>query len=101
MICINSILVDCEWGDWVEGDCSATCGTGQQNNTRTKLVEEAHGGNCTGGYTNVTSCIVVECPGMYLSLAFNKKNSTHSRPMYLYIQYTYIYDMYKLYFSRL
>ena len=101
MICINSILVDCEWGDWVEGDCSSTCGTGQQNNTRTKLVKETHGGNCTGGYTNVTSCIVVECPGIYLSLAFNKKNSTHSRPMYLYIQYTYIYDMYKLYFSRL
>ena len=74
MICINSILVDCEWGDWVEGDCSATCGTGVQNNTRTKLVEEAHGGNCTGGYTNVTSCLVVECPGMYLSFAFKKRN---------------------------
>ena len=76
IICINDISVDCEWGDWVEGDCSATCGTGQQNNTRTKLVEEAHGGGCTGGYTNVTSCIVVECPGMYLNLTFNRKNST-------------------------
>ena len=75
MICINSILVDCEWGDWVEGDCSATCGTGEQNNTRTKLVEEAHGGTCTGGYTNVTSCLVVDCPGMYLRLTFHKKNS--------------------------
>ena len=64
IICINDISVDCEWGDWVEGDCSATCGTGQQNNTRTKLVEEAHGGNCTGESTNVTSCVVVECPGM-------------------------------------
>ena len=89
----NSILVvDCEWGDWVEGDCSATCGTGQQINTRAKLVEEAHGGICTGGYTNVTSCIVVECPGMYLSLTFNKKNSTYLRPIYsIYIQYIYIY----------
>ena len=75
MICINSILVDCEWGDWVEGDCSATCGTGEQNNTRTKLVEEAHGGTCAGGYTNVTSCLVVECPGMYLGRTFSKKNS--------------------------
>ena len=64
MICINSILVDCEWGDWVEGDCSTTCGTGEQNNTRTKLVEEANGGNCTGGYTNIASCLDVECPGM-------------------------------------
>ena len=78
MICINDISVDCEWGDWVEGDCSATCGTGEQNNTRTKLVEEAHGGTCAGGYTNVTSCLVVECPGMYLGRTFSKKNSTHN-----------------------
>ena len=77
MICINDISVDCEWGDWVEGDCSTTCGTGQQNNTRTMLVEEAHGGNCTGGYSNITSCIVVECPGMYLSGIFNKKHSAY------------------------
>ena len=90
MICINSILVDCEWGDWVEGDCSATCGTGQQNNTRTKLVEEAHGGNCTGGYTNITSCIVVECPGMYLSFTFHKKNSTYFMPTYTYTIHLHI-----------
>ena len=92
-----SIVVDCEWGEWAEGDCSMTCGPGQQNNTRTKLVEEAHGGTCTGGYTNVTPCLVVECPGMYLDLTFNKKNSTYLRPIYT----TYIYDMYKLHFSRL
>ena len=80
MICINSILVDCEWGDWVEGDCSATCGTGQQTNTRTKLVDEAHGGKCTGGFTDVTSCLVAECrPGMYLSSIFNKKNYAYLR----------------------
>ena len=85
IICINDISVDCEWGDWVEGDCSATCGTGEQNNTRTKLVEEAHGGTCTGGYTNVTSCLVVECPGMCLSLTIIKKRSTYLRPIYIYI----------------
>ena len=95
MICINSILVDCEWGDWVKGDCSATCGTGEQKNTRTKLAQEAHGGTCTGGSTNVTSCLVAECPGMYLSPTFNKKNSTYLRPIYT----TSIYDMYKLHFS--
>ena len=82
MICINSILVDCEWGDWVEGDCSATCGTGQQTNTRTKLVEEAHGGKCTGGFTNVTSCLVAECPGMYLSSIFNKNNYAYLTCIY-------------------
>ena len=99
MICINSILVDCEWDDWVEGDCSATCGPGEKNNTRTKLIEEAHGGNCTGGYTHVTSCLVVECPGMYLSLNFNKKNSTYLT--YIYNTYIYIYNVYTFYCSRL
>ena len=73
IICINSILVDCEWGNWYEGDCSTTCGIGEQTNIRIKLVEEANGGNCTGGYTNVTSCLVVECPGMYLSLPLRKR----------------------------
>ena len=79
IIFINDISVDCEWGAWVEGDCSTTCGTGEQTNTRTKLVEEAHGGNCTGGFTDVTSCLVAECPGMYLSSIFNKKNSAYLR----------------------
>ena len=68
-----SILVDCEWGGWVEGDCSTTCGTGQKINTRTKLIEEAYGGNCTGESTEVLSCLLVECPGMYLSLTTDKK----------------------------
>ena len=62
---MNYIVVDCEWGAWVEGDCSTTCGTGQQTNTRGKVVKEDQVGNCTGESTNVTSCVVVECPGMY------------------------------------
>ena len=64
IICINYIVVDCEWGAWVEGNCSTICGTGQQTNTRVKLVEEDYDGNCTGEFTNVTSCVVVECAGM-------------------------------------
>ena len=66
-ICIYCIyyhtLVDCEWAKWVEGDCSTTCGAGKQNNTRSKIIEEANGGNCTGESTEVQSCLVVECPG--------------------------------------
>ena len=65
--------MDCVWGDWVEGDCSTTCGTGQQNMIRVKLVEEAHGGACDGDFINVTSCIVVECPGKYLSRTLRKQ----------------------------
>ena len=41
IICINSISVNCEWGNWYEGDCSTTCGIGEQTNIRIKLVEEA------------------------------------------------------------
>ena len=66
---MNTILVDCEWDDWAEGDCSTTCGAGQQNNLRVKLVEEANGGTCNGESTNVTSCLVVECPGIHLNLS--------------------------------
>ena len=68
MIWMNYILVDCEWGEWVEGDCSTTCGTGQQTNTREKVVNKEHDGNCTGKSTNVTSCVVDECPGVYLKM---------------------------------
>ena len=59
-----AISVDCEWAEWVEGICSTTCGTGQQNNTRVKLTEEANGGTCTGVSTELLSCLDVECPSM-------------------------------------
>ena len=69
IICMNYIVVDCEWGAWVEGDCSTTCGTGQQTNTRSKVVNDDHGGNCTGESTIVTSCLYLNpCPGMYLKM---------------------------------
>ena len=64
-IYINHIIVDCVWSDWVEGDCSTTCGAGQQNNTRAKLIEETNGGNCTGESTEVLSCVFRPCPGTY------------------------------------
>ena len=67
--------MDCEWDDWVEGDCSRTCGAGQQNNTRVKLVEEANGGTCTGESSNVTSCLVSECPGTHSNLPIKRRTS--------------------------
>ena len=70
--CIYSILVDCVWDAWVNGTCSTTCGTGQKTNTRVKLTEEAYGGTCTEESMVVVSCIDVECPGMYLSMSFEK-----------------------------
>ena len=81
IICINCISVDCEWGDWVEGECSTTCGPGVQNNTRIKLIEEAFGGTCIGEYNNVTNCELEPCPGMYVSLKIIKKH------FFIYIDY--------------
>ena len=46
------------------GECSAECGMGTQTNTRTKLVEEANGGTCSGQPTEIVECMLKECPGM-------------------------------------
>ena len=54
--------LDCIWGEWVEGECSATCGNGQKISTRTKDRMERHGGNCTGSATKTESCNVKDCP---------------------------------------
>ena len=83
-VCIYyNTLVDCEWGNWVEGDCSTTCGAGKQNNTRSKLIEAAHGGNCTGDSTEVQSCLVVECPGKYSRITPQKELDLTLSIMYL------------------
>lgn len=55
--------IHCEWGEWVEGECSHECGVGTQTNTRDKIVEELNGGTCTGGPTEIVECLVKECPG--------------------------------------
>ena len=56
----------CKWNDWVHGQCSETCGFGAQINTRTKKVEEQHGGICTGQSTEIKECKLKECPGISL-----------------------------------
>jgi len=62
--CNNNICpaIHCEWNDWVLGECSAECGTGTQINTRTKSVEEANGGTCSGQPTEELECKLKECP---------------------------------------
>ena len=54
--------INCQWVEWVKGDCTKTCGTGIRTNTRTKLVDEAHGGTCTGNATEVVECSLKPCP---------------------------------------
>ena len=58
--------VHCEWSDWVEGECSDSCGTGTRIKTRTKLVTEAHGGTCTGNTTEIEECYSNPCPSKKL-----------------------------------
>ena len=57
-------IVHCEWGDWVLGECSKSCGGGMLTQTRQVQVEAQHGGEeCPGVDTLVVSCNVNECPG--------------------------------------
>ena len=54
--------VDCEWQDWQHGVCSVTCGGGNRTNTRTKSVEENHGGMCIGDPKVIEECNTKNCP---------------------------------------
>ena len=56
--------IHCEWSEWVLGECSAACGTGTRTNNRTKRVDEANGGSCSGKPTETKECMTKECPGM-------------------------------------
>ena len=56
------IVVNCEWNAWEStSDCSVTCGEGTQKQKRTKSVEEAAGGNCSGINHKTIPCTKDEC----------------------------------------
>ena len=57
--------IHCEWDEWVNGDCSKTCGTGTRTNTRNKSVVEEHGGTCSGEPIEFEECNTQECPGIF------------------------------------
>ena len=63
---LSYTVINCEWDEWAIGECSATCGNGTRTNTRTKLVEEQNGGNCTGQPTETEECHLQDCPGNFL-----------------------------------
>ena len=62
--------VNCEWGNWTEGECSVTCGGGIQTNSRNKTVEESNGtdeeGICVGDPTMEMACNTQPCPRKFL-----------------------------------
>ncbi|XP_033114379.1 SCO-spondin-like [Anneissia japonica] len=51
-------VVDCEWGQWSEQECSHECGSsGVKVRTRTQLVLASGGGaRCTGSFTETLPC---------------------------------------------
>ena len=62
-------LVDGEWNSWGQwGDCSKTCGDGQQTRNRTcDNSAAAHGGDpCDSEAFETRQCKVLECPGKLL-----------------------------------
>ena len=55
--------INCEWGIWDIGNCSAKCGTGVRNKTRVKIIQEVNGGICNGNFTETIECWNIGCHG--------------------------------------
>ena len=68
---VSKPAIHCEWGDWVIGQCSVSCGTGTRTNIRTKIVQEENGGACNGGTTEIEACNTQECPGTLLYIIYS------------------------------
>merc|ERR1712126_615544 len=60
-------MLNCEWGLWTVGPCSATCGSkGVQTNKGIKTKIETHGGTCLGSSTKTIECNRIECPSIVI-----------------------------------
>ena len=63
LVDLSPYSVDCEWGEWVVGECSEECGNGVQTMTRTiKIQAQFDGKECVGESSIEESCFVKECP---------------------------------------
>lgn len=64
------MVVHGNWGSWVAGTCSRTCGNGQRARTRQcNNPVPANGGNqCQGSNTDQISCNEGLCPSKTFSL---------------------------------
>jgi len=57
------IPVDCEWGDWISGTCSQTCGGGIREDLRFLKTRAAFGGDeCEGSPIRQETCNMQNCP---------------------------------------
>ena len=67
-ICIV-VVVDCIWGEWFLGECSAECGGGIELDFRHKIQEELFGGKpCEGEHIRHEDCNTHNCPSMTYQL---------------------------------
>ena len=58
--------MDCQWDEWIIGDCSQTCGNSTKTLTRQFKVASANGGNACDGLSYATEpCFQRDCPGMW------------------------------------
>ena len=57
--------MDCQWGEWTEQPCTATCGVfAIKRKTRIKAQEAVRGGvDCQGESVKLESCNHQKCPG--------------------------------------
>ena len=65
------LAIDCQWGEWNTGICSADCGDGTRTNTREKIVEEDYGGACNGTDSQSVPCKEKECTGKPIMMAWS------------------------------
>ena len=72
------LTVDGQWSNWTNWTtCSKTCGTGQQQRTRTcSNPPPAHGGNqCTGQAQETQDCNTHSCAGVCTNVTHSFQNS--------------------------
>ena len=57
--------MDCQWGEWMDQPCTATCGIfAIKLRTRSKIQKDVSGGvDCTGSSVSIESCDHRKCPG--------------------------------------
>ena len=61
--------LDCQWADWTESDCSASCGGGTLTRRRTVARSATGLGlNCTGKATELEGCNQHICPSVWTAV---------------------------------
>ena len=70
------IQVNCEWDEWVIGQCSKECGGGKRMNARSIKVNATNGGTNCSGVSEVTEiCNIQDCPGKKILVSIFLSNT--------------------------